>query len=165
MSKRILSLSPSLRYLAYACFEGRALLDWGIKGSLKGLQTQSRITRKLELAEQLARQYEPHVVLLPAGDDSRKPNLKRLASALTTLLSVQVDAVVTFPKDDVLAYFRGLTIAERPTKQLIMAAVGRMFPELKRYIPKPRRPWESQDYWLPMFDAVAQGAAWLNRSK
>jgi hypothetical protein len=42
-----------------------------------------------------------------------------------------------------------------------MVRIGRLFPELEPLVPKPRRPWDAQDYWTPMFDAVARAVAWL----
>ena len=38
-------------------------------------------------------------------------------------------------------------------------------PELRGALPKHRRIWESQEYWVPMFDAVALAITWLNQQQ
>jgi hypothetical protein len=44
-----------------------------------------------------------------------------------------------------------------------MNVLVRWFPELQKALSKPRRLWDSQDYWTSMFDAVALAVTQLSR--
>ena len=159
MSTRIISLNPSFRHLAFASFEGEALVDWGIK-SVPIVGGQRDTAQLLDTLQDLIERSEPTVVVLPAGDDRRKQAQLRLIIGIKVFLHGLADSVVTCSAGAVNEYFRTLT-GGRPTKHRIMTAIGDLFPELRRLVPKPRRLWESQDYWLPMFDAVARAVTWM----
>src|SRR6185295_7050689 len=58
--------------------------------------------------------------------------------------------------------FQPFLQSKRVNKSLIMQLLCRWFPELRRSLPRPRRLWESQDYWVSMFDAIALGITYLS---
>ena len=49
--------------------------------------------------------------------------------------------------------------AEKANKETIAAKVAERFPELRPYLPPPRKPWMSEDERMNVFDAVGLGLA------
>ena len=152
--QRILSLVPTARPVGFAYFEGLQLIDWGIRGH--GGRRGSTVDAR-RLVDNLIRQYDPAIVLLPSTEiNSRRPLRKEIVTA-TRKSSVKLKFATT---RDVRRFFEDLMKPHRPTKHQMRRLLMEYFPELESSMPKQRRPWEPQDYWVPMFDAVAQAFAW-----
>ena len=160
--QRILSLSPGARQIGYAYFEGDSLIDWGIRGNAFGTLPDRIMHRGLDLVLELVRKSDPDIVILPdTKTDTRRVTRNRFIAALESVLASDSLSVITCSSVDVKIFFSKLTPPRKPTKQAIMTSLAVKFPELRPIIPRPRRPWEPQDYWLPLFDAIARAVAWL----
>lgn len=157
---RILSISPHARSVGYALLEGVQLIDWGIRSLAPRQGTYPAATRSLDLIEALVDRYEPQVVVLPALDRLRLSRA-RLVRAVRSILGTRQTPVVSSSVEAVWACLSPLAEADRPTQYVVMRSVACLFPELEPLLPRPRRPWESRDYWAPMFDAVARAVGWL----
>jgi hypothetical protein len=163
---RILSLDLTSGRLGFAYFEGMDLIDWGIKGTPKGSHSEQRSIETLESIQDLIKNFEPDVLLMPEISKRRSEVSKKalIKAARIVASSIPLD-VIAYSWTEVRKIFRVWTEPNRPTKQRIMGVVSDLFPELRPIRPKPRRMWEPQDYWLPMFDAVARAVAWIDKTE
>lgn len=152
--RRVLSLMPTSSLLGFAYFEGPQLVDWGVT---RGHKRPSARRRAHRVVKELIRRSDPDIVLLPStGAGSRRLRRKDIARAVQDA-SVFLECV---PGREVRRCFESLVRPHRPTKHCLMSVLAEYFPELQPALPRPRKPWESEDYWAPMFDAVAQAFAW-----
>jgi hypothetical protein len=158
----ILSLSPCSRQVGYAYFENSQLVDWGVRNNHCGPILERIFIKGLVIVRELAVRFNPGAVILPALEiQIRRANRQRFISATQAILSSTRQSVAFCSDIQVKNRFNDL-LGERPTIQRIAVFLAGVFPELQPVIPKPRRPWESQDYWTPMFDAVARGYVWIH---
>ncbi len=136
-------------------FEGPNLLDWGITRKKNGLASLPE-----EVAMSLISRFEPDFLLVATGNGGqRRRHGKKVAHHVKSKSQLQVQLVSS---RDVRECFRKL-IADRPTKQRIMNALAEFYPGLAPLVPRPRRAWDPQDYYVQMFDAVAHGFTWMKR--
>ncbi|PYU94225.1 MAG: hypothetical protein DMG25_07270 [Acidobacteria bacterium] len=54
---------------------------------------------------------------------------------------------------------------ERLTKHQIATSLAERFAELRPILTPKRKPWESEDYRMSMFDAATLGVAYFDRQK
>ncbi|HUZ92890.1 MAG TPA: hypothetical protein VNG29_02730 [Candidatus Paceibacterota bacterium] len=52
-------------------------------------------------------------------------------------------------------------VGRNDNKDRIASAVAEQFPELLLILPPKRRPWQSEDYRMTIFDAAAVGIAYF----
>jgi hypothetical protein len=157
----ILSLSPCSRQVGYAYFENGQLVDWGIRNNHSGPILERMFKKGLAIVGVLTVRFRPSAVILPAMEiRTRRANRQRFIRATHAILSSTQQSVAFCSDRQMKNRFKEL-LGKRPTIQRIAVFLAGVFPELKPVIPKPRRPWESQDYWTPMFDAVARGYVWI----
>jgi hypothetical protein len=161
--RKVLSLSPGSRMVGYAYFEGNRLIDWGIKNNTVGPIKERIFWRGLDIITDLVSRFDPEIVILPAlEDDARRVNRWRFITAARTILSDKYLIVAFCSSKEVKRYF-GAVLMERPTIRKIAIALADVFPQVKPKIPEPRQPFDGQDYWTLMFDAVARWFAWNQR--
>lgn len=159
---RILSVTPGTRHVGYAYFEGNELIEWGVRENNKGSIKDRVGYQGKSIVSDLVKRYEPTVVVLPRPDaGSKKANQQRFIETLKVLFTSGATVVRYCSAREVRTSFLAFDPSVKPTKHAIMVRIGRLFPELEPVVPAPRRPWDPQDYWTPMFDAVARAVAWL----
>jgi len=155
---RVLALDLHPRGFGYAVFEGRArLVDWGTKDVRrdKDLATLRRIG-------QLVRLYRPMVLVVEDcahGKSRRRPRAKRLTERILVAareLGLHGRAV------PLAAVYRMFVKSGAGTKYEIASALVRAFPELLVRLPPKRKPWQSEDSRMSIFDAVALGLAYFH---
>lgn len=157
---RILSLVPAGKHLGYAFFEGAQLIDWGVRHLGRRGQGNQPAAKRLNLIDDLIHRYEPEIVVLPATANSRSPR-GRFVSAIQLLVEAGSAEVELCSSEAMKQCFSILTDTDRPTQHAVMASVATLFPELEPLVPRPRRVWESRDYWTPMFDAMSRAIGWI----
>jgi hypothetical protein len=158
----VLSITPGTRHVGYAYFEGNELIEWGVKENTKGSIKDRVGDHGRLIVSELVKRHEPRVVVLPKPEPSHnRANQQRFIETLKVLFASGAVVVRYRSARDVRACFQTFDATVKPTKHAIMVRIGRLFPELEPLVPNPRRPWDPQDYWTPMFDAVARGVAWL----
>ena len=163
--KRVLSLSPGPSLVGYAYFEGNRLIDRGIKNNADGPVRWRIFEKGLKIIGDLADLFEPEIVILPTvEDDRRRINRWRFIKAARTILGDRCLILVFCSSAELKRCFRRM-LSERPTVRNVASSIGEMFPQVKRLVPRQRRPGGGQDYWTLMFDAMARWLAWSQRKK
>jgi hypothetical protein len=158
----ILAIQPEARQIGYAVFEGAALIDWGTK-TLGVAGIPERVNRvALPLFRSLVDYHEPGVVVLPRPTKAGGTIRNQFLVEIRYELSNHGPSLASFSRNQIQGCFKAFLRSERPTKDRIMRLLVAWFPELRGALPRPRKPWESQDYWVPMFDAVTMAVTWLH---
>lgn len=163
---RILSISPGSGRIGYAYFEGMDLVDRGIRSIPKGTPAKTKSLSLLDAAEELIQFFQPEVILLPDGAGRRSEAGKaRLIRGIHLICGRLPAELITFSPGAIQTAFQKWTAPCKPTKERILRILSGLFPELEPMIPKPRQPWEAQDYWLPALDAIARVVAWIEKTE
>src|SRR5262249_42649132 len=105
---------------------------------------------------QIIDQYVPTVIVTKAP---RTRKSWRLIEAIRKRAKMQKVSVRLLPPKAVDHTFKG----HNANKHQIATAIANRFPELLPILPPPRRPWQSEDYRMSIFDAGAVGIAYLTK--
>ena len=151
--QRILALNIHPRRFGFVVFEGPArTLDWGAR-STRGKTGAPRVPLGPKVAKLIV-EYVPEAVVLtqPNTAESKRSVDKimkhiRTHNIRTRMLSSKAVKRVFAGRND--------------NKDRIASAVAEQFPELLSILPPRRRPWQSEDYRMTIFDAAAVGIAYF----
>jgi hypothetical protein len=156
---RILAVDLSTRGFGYAIFEGpRRLLDWGV--------TDIRTDKErvaLQKIEELIRRYEPAVLVVEdCGHTGSRRNLRirRLTEQVLALVRRSGIRGCALPG---VAVYQQFSKRGAQTKYDIASTLARQFPALTLRLPPKRKPWQSEDSRMSIFDAAALGYTYLAR--
>jgi Holliday junction resolvasome RuvABC endonuclease subunit len=156
-SIRVLAVDPGTRGFGYAVFESpKRLVDWGTKDIRKD---KEQVT--LVKVEELLRRFEPDVLVVEdCAHVSSRRNRKftlLIGRMLATARALGIEGHV-LPLALVYQHFakRGAR-----NKQEIASALAQRFAALALRLPPKRKPWQSEDPRMSIFDAVALGYAYL----
>ena len=156
---RILSIDPHPRGFGYAVFEGPArLVDWGTKDIRRDKERMA-----LDKVEELVRLYRPVLIVVEDcvdGRSRRSARVRRLTKRILDGASALGVERRTLP---IAAVYRTFAGTGAGTKYGIATALVRAFPELMVRLPPKRKPWQSEDSRMSIFDAVALGLAYFGR--
>lgn len=161
-NRRTLIVDPRIRRIGYAAFDAAILVDWGV-GNFRSQTPDARVRRLLipALVRMLDR-FEPEVLLVP---DVRAGAVRRSQHVRETIGAVVQEAlrrgiVVHHVADAQVKHaFRHLN-GRGPNKQKINQLIVEWFPELRPWLPRPRKLWEPEPYAVPLFTAIAMWCAW-----
>ena len=160
--KRVLALDLRPRSFGYAVLEGpNQLLDWGVRSFRKGVNAV-RVPPSEKLAA-LLEEYAPSMVVLK---ERRLPADKRSGNPRKILGAIQKEAKRRRVRVRLLrrrAVQHAFGAQDRFTKHDIASMVAARFPELAAKLPPKRKPWQSEDYRMSIFDATALGVASFGR--
>jgi len=160
--KRVLALDVRPRSYGYVVFEGpERLLDWGVRSFRHGVN-DVRVPRVKKLAA-LLEEFEPSVVMLRSvsSRSAKKPG-KRMRISETFAEQARKRGIAVREIGS-RAIRKALGSADRLTKYQVACAVAERFPELAPRLPPKRKPWQSEDYRMSIFDAAALGVAYFAR--
>jgi len=154
---RILALSLTSRGLGYAVLEGETSL---IESGYTAVRNGDKNTQCLTKVEKLFALYQPDALILEdvvAKDSQRHPRIKRLHRGLESFAKKRKLAVNIVSGHQV----RRLLLDNKfGTKHQIAEVLTKHFPiELTFRLPPKRRPWQSADSRMDIFDAVALAVA------
>ena len=150
------------RSFGYVVFEGPTLLlDWGVQSFRNGanavrIPLATKITALLE-------DFRPTVVVAKEPPSRKKVNRARTRKVLELVrhkASLRGIRTRVFKRRAASKLFGG---DERVTKYKIATALAERFAELRPVLPAKRKPWESEDYRMSVFDAAALGVAYFDR--
>ena len=159
----VLAIQPEARQIGYAVFEGTDLIDWGCK-NLPSVNLERRTAEcALALFRSLISRHEPDVVVFPVRTETPWTARNRVLRVVRTELEGEPMVLKSFSRQEIRECFKCF-LGFQPTKQQIMHLLSRWFPELETLVPRARRPWESQDYWVSMFDSVALAVTFLHNN-
>ena len=139
------------RGFGYVAFEGPFTpYDWGIvfaRGDKNAV-----CLRKIEM---MLDRFAPETLLLEAygkGTSLRSERIARLYRSITSLAAHRSVNVVVYTRTDIRGAFRAVGAI---TRQEIADAVARHIDAFGHRLPKPRKPWESEDRRMALFSAAA----------
>ena len=162
--KRVLALDVRPRSFGYVVFEGPTLLlDWGVQSFRHG-RNAVRIPLATKIAA-LLEDFQPAVVVAKEPPSRKKVNRARTRKVLELVrhkASLRGIRTRVFKRRAASNLFGG---EERLTKYKIATALTERFAELRPVLPPKRKPWESEDYRMSIFDAAALGVAYFDRQK
>lgn len=145
------ALHATSRGFGYVVFEGPFTPhDWGTvvaRGDKNAV-----CLRKLSL---MLEQFAPESLLFEAfgkGTSFRSERIARLYQAAASMAASKGVSVQVYTRGDVKACFA--SVGAR-TRQEIAEAVGRHIDAFGHRLPKPRKPWQSEDRRMALFCAAA----------
>ena len=150
-SLRLLAIDPSTKGFGFIVLEGEEnAIDWGVR-SAKGDKNAECLR---QIAKLIAR-YRPDVIVVEDYRDkaARRPSrLLELVQRIRTLAianRIKSRGVSRSQVRRVFVQFGALT------KHQIAVEIAKRFPELIPHLPRPRKPWMSEDERVSIFDAAA----------
>jgi hypothetical protein len=158
---RILALEIRPRRLGFVVFEEPTqLLDWGIRtyGRPEN-EVSAVVAKKIDILLNL---YTPFMIVL---QPRRGPTLKTGESIAIVMRTIQVEAEqhsIKFEfvtKPTVRRFFIQYGVA---TKHQIASLLAEWFEDLSWKLPPKRKPWQSEDHNMPIFDAAATGMTFFD---
>jgi hypothetical protein len=160
--KTILALQPDARQIGYAVFEESRLIDWGSK-HVASRPLCDRIEHvAIPVFCELIKRHKPDMIVLPKPADIFRTGRNPCLRAIQHEAARHSYTVASFARSDIRRSFKFVLNCECPNKYSIMQVLARWFPELQRILPKPRRRWEPQDYWTPIFDAISLAITYIH---
>ncbi|HEY3863986.1 MAG TPA: hypothetical protein VGO59_19085 [Verrucomicrobiae bacterium] len=149
---RILAIAPSSRGFGFAVLESeQTLVDWGVK-SVTGKKNAGALTK----VEAMIALYKPAVLVLEdaAAKGSRRTlRIRKLTTNVTAMAGTHRIKVALLSRDQIMRVFFEDAKGTKYTIARVLA--GRYPEELGHRLPSRRQPWESEDYRMGIFDAVA----------
>lgn len=158
---RILAIDPVSRGLGFVVMEGpRTLVDWGVRSA----RTEKQLRASAHLT-QLITTYQPDYLIVERVNSTgsrRCRRIKQLLSRLTLLGAELGVRVRRISRAEVKAHFAPQGAV---TKNQIALEIGLQLPELAAKVPPYRKPWMSEDYQMPVFDAAAMAMAFFHENQ
>jgi Holliday junction resolvasome RuvABC endonuclease subunit len=162
-----LTIDPRIRRIGFALFDAAMLEDSGVK-NVRSLTPAERVKRLLIPALiGMLDHFEPEVLIVPdarAGKVRRSKHVRQMIQAVVQEARERAITVHAITDAKVKKAF-SRPKNRRPNKQKINHLLVEWFPELQASLPKARKLWESEQYFTPLFDAIARYCAWLGVPK
>jgi hypothetical protein len=151
--KRTLAFDVRTRRFGFALFEGPdELLDWGVRSFRRGVNAvKVPASQKIAI---LLFEVRPHTVVIEKT--SARDNAW-LTQTIVRLAGKENVPVCQIPNP----WIRKPASAKPPSKHEVAKALCERFPELADRLPPKRKPWQSEDYRMSIFDATALGLTHL----
>jgi hypothetical protein len=157
-----LSVHLNTRGFAFVLFESPlAPFDWGtpeIRGDRKHERCLKKITSIID-------QYEPEGLVLQDMSEvgtRRTQRIVNLNAAIITLAKSREMPVFVYSREIVReTFFQQHGVM---TKQDIAEIIAKSIPAFERYLPSPRKPWQSEDSRMGLFDAAGMGLVFYQRT-
>ncbi len=156
-----LSLHLNTRGFAFVLFESPlAPFDWGTP-EIRGARKHERCLRKIMT---IINQYEPEALVLQDMSEQgtrRTRRIVNLNAAIRALVKSRETPVFEYSREIVRETFlqqHGVT-----TKQDIAEIIAKSIPAFERYLPSPRKPWQSEDSRMGLFVAAGLGLVFYQR--
>ena len=148
---RVLAIDPTTKGLGYVVLEGpQGLIDWGIRQTT-GESDADKNAACVEIVRDLIDRYRPHALVTEAAASEDSRRCERVRALLDEIRKVARERRVK-----VLDVTRErIRQAFAPKKDIIAAAIAGRFPELAPRLPRQRTLTMSEQYEMPVFDAMA----------
>jgi hypothetical protein len=159
---RILAIAPSSRGFGFAVMEGEdTLIDWGVRSV-----TGNKNADALKKVEAMIALYNPGVLVLEDASAKRSRRSRRIRDLTKQIMATAASRrmkVALLSREQVVQTFFEDGKGTKHTVAQILA--GRFREELGHRLPPKRKPWNSEDYRMGIFDAVAIAFAKQLRKK
>ena len=154
----VLAVYVNTRGFAFVLFEGPlAPVDWSVRemrGPRKHARCLARIVAILD-------QYLPDVLVLQDTSATlRARRITKLNEAIAALAEARGLPVYLYSRDKVREAFAHFGVNH---KQALTEIIAKHIPAFERHVPHPRKPWESEDARMGIFDAAALGLVFFQR--
>ena len=158
-SLRVLAVDPGTRGLGYALFEGpRRLVDWGTKDI-----RQNKEQMALVKIEELLRRFEPDVLVVEDCAHVSSRRKRKFTLLIGRMLAIARALGVRGHALPLALVYRHFAKCGAQNKQEIASALAQRFAALALRLPPKRKPWQSEDSRMSIFDAAALGYTYLAR--
>jgi len=156
-----LSLHLNTRGFAFVLFESPlAPFDWGTP-EIRGARKHDRCLKKITA---IIDQYVPEALVLQDMSEQGTRRAQRIVN-----LNAEITALAKSHELPVFVYSREIvreTFLQQygvTTKQDIAEIIAKSIPAFERYLPSPRKPWQSEDARMGLFDAAGTGLVFYQR--
>ena len=149
---RILAVAPAVRGVGFAVLDADGTLaDWGVK-LIKGDKNKTSLAK----IGKLMVESEPDLLVLEdalAKGSFRSSRVRKLFQSVTEMAQGRNVRVKAYSREQYL----GILLPEGEyTKQAAAEFAARRFPDqLATQLPPKRKPWQTENYQMAMFVAVA----------
>ena len=159
----ILALDVRHSRLGYALFSGpKRLLDWGVNTVPSQCSNRAQWIRG-KMAS-LLRHGSPVCIVMKQHRLAKLPRNTNGTSILKAVQSVAEEhgiPMYVVGRDEIQSAFR---IFKARTKEEMACAIVGIFPELLVRLPPKRKTWQPEAHGMIIFDAIATGIAYWQRS-
>lgn len=153
--RRTLALSAGFREVGIACFNGKELMDYGVKSLRRSGNAGKRGDLLCAILERLLQEKQPDVLVLAEKSSSNAHAAIQKVRELACEARVPITAFA-------LSTVREEIVGDgRATKRQVAVVLIGLFPELRDHR-TPNRLWRER-YYQRMFDAVALGFTYIRR--
>jgi len=154
---RVFALSVHSQSFGFVVFEdSNRLLDWGVRSFRSGMNAV-----KIQAGEKLSallNEYKPAVIVMPElAKGTYAKTVPMLATLHQQILSRRI-SVTFIPRYVANAKLAG----PGSNKDDVASILAKQFPVIASKLPPKRKIWQSEDYRMGIFDAMALGAAYLS---
>jgi Holliday junction resolvasome RuvABC endonuclease subunit len=160
---RVLAVALTSRGLGYAVLEGETAL---IESSRTSVRNGNKNWLCIAKVKKLTAFYRPSALILQdvlAKDSRRNPRIKALHRDVLRLAAKQGFSVDLISEKQLRSLLVGNASG---TKHEIAEMLAKRFPEeLAFRLPPKRRPWQSEDSRMDIFDAVSLAVAFRMKGK
>ena len=155
---RVLALDVHPRHFGFVVLEGpKRLLDWGVRNFRAGVNTVKVPAGKKLLA--LLNEFDPSIVVMREYGTSTLRN-----AAMVTTLQNQIKTRKIPIKFISHRTAKITLVGSHSNKHAVAVVLTKQLPILASKLPPKRKPWESEDYRMSIFDAAALGVAYFSQA-
>jgi hypothetical protein len=157
----VLAVYPNTQGFAFVLFKDHlSPIDWGVK-EIHGPRKHSRCVARVTV---ILERHEPDIMVLqdtsPTGT-RRSRRVISLNAAFAKLASDRAIPVHAYSREEVLSAFGEFGL---PNKHSMAELIAKHIPALENYLPRPRKPWMSEDARMGIFDAAALALVFFQRA-
>ena len=154
---RVLAIDPTTRGIGFAVLEGpERLVDWGVKQA-----GEDKNAECVEIVRELIDRYRRHALVIEDAQDESSLRRERVGELLEDIRRMARERRVKVL--DVTP--NRIRQAFAPKKDVIAAAIAGRFPELQPRLPKMRTLRMSEQYKMPVFDAMSFALTFFYQTK
>jgi hypothetical protein len=157
----VLAVYFNTRGFAFVLFKGSlSPVDWGVKE----VRQPRRHANSLSRLSAIFDRGQPNILVIQDNSQQgtrRAARIIKLNVAIVKLAREREIPVYAYSRAEVLDAFGYLGIAN---KQMIAEGIAERVPAFERYVPRPRKPWKSEDARMGIFDAAALGLAFYQKA-
>jgi Holliday junction resolvasome RuvABC endonuclease subunit len=155
----LLALDPGTSEMGFAYFEGRILIDYGVK-SLRGARSVKDMLIRVECAvRRLVREKKPKIIVMEKNNFSQITQNARLMLAVYKIKSIATANKIRSVEYNPRTIRKAVCNNGNATKREVARTITACYPELKPYVESNRR-WRER-YYQNIFDAIACALAFL----
>ncbi|GAB3430764.1 hypothetical protein [Niabella aquatica] len=146
--KRIIAIHPNTLGFGFVILSEKGeIIDYGIT-TVRPVSNSTCVKR----INEMIKYYTPEILLVEDYESSSKsPRIKKLISELSHNIYAEVK-VIKYSREQVKGIFE---IFGARNKYEISLKIAEVYPELKSKLSHKRKPWEPENYYAGLFDAMA----------